>query len=114
MVLNLKFQSSGSDLCETCENFKAKMQTEKHNAIEYEQLKIQFENHKILAQNERQNYNNNINRSGNNSSVTHICYDWAQNVFIPYSPQQVSSIFFKSTFSVHLFGVCKTEGDQNH
>ena len=114
MVPNLKFQSPGSDLCETCENFKAKIQTEKHNANEYEQLKIQFENHKILAQNERQNYNNNINRSGNNSSVTHICYDWAQNVFIPYSPQQVGSIFFKSTFSVHLFGVCKTEGDQNH
>ncbi|EXX55226.1 hypothetical protein RirG_227250 [Rhizophagus irregularis DAOM 197198w] len=33
---------------------------------------------------------------------------------LPYSPQQVSSIYFKSAFSVHLFGVCKTEGGQNH
>jgi hypothetical protein len=33
---------------------------------------------------------------------------------MPYSPQQVGSIYFKSAFSVHLFGVCKTEGGQNH
>ncbi|GES88885.1 hypothetical protein GLOIN_2v1884495 [Rhizophagus clarus] len=40
-------------------------------------------------------------------------YMIAQNVTIPYSPQQVGSIYFKSTFAVHLFGVCKTEDGLN-
>jgi hypothetical protein len=53
MMPNLKFQTPGSDLCETCEKFKAKLQVEKHNADKYEQLKNEFENHKTLAQNER-------------------------------------------------------------
>ena len=36
----------------------------------------------------------------------HIAYDWAQNVQIPHSPQQIGSLFFKSPRKVHLFGVC--------
>ena len=111
---NLKFQSPGNNLYETCEEFKSKMQVIKNDADEYKKLKTEFENHKILAQNECQHYINNVNKSGSDSSVAHICYDWAQNVFIPYSPQQVGSFYFKSAFSVHLFGVCKTEGKQNH
>jgi hypothetical protein len=46
-------------------------------------------------------------------SIAHVCYNWAQNVTVPYSPQQVGSIYFKSAFAVHLFGVCKTEGGRN-
>ncbi|GES92067.1 hypothetical protein GLOIN_2v1838883 [Rhizophagus clarus] len=38
----------------------------------------------------------------------HIAYDWAQNMQIPYSPQQVGSLFFKSPRKMHLFGVCNT------
>ncbi|CAG8840055.1 39554_t:CDS:2, partial [Gigaspora margarita] len=33
-------------------------------------------------------------------------YKKAQNV--SYSPQQVGTIYFKSSFSVHIFGICKT------
>ena len=43
----------------------------------------------------------------------HICYDWAQNISIPYSPQQIGSIYFKSVYAVHLFGICKTR-QKNH
>ncbi|CAB4475856.1 unnamed protein product [Rhizophagus irregularis] len=63
---------------------------------------------------EHQHYNDNIEKSKNDLTIAHVCYDWAQNVFISYSPQQVGSIYFKSASSVHLFGVCKTEGGQNH
>lgn len=38
------------------------------------------------------------------------CYNWAQNITVPYSPQQVD---FKTAFAVHLFDVCKTEGGEN-
>ncbi|RIA93443.1 hypothetical protein C1645_819411 [Glomus cerebriforme] len=38
----------------------------------------------------------------------HIAYDWAQNVQVLYSPQQIGLIFFKSPRKVHIFGVCNT------
>ncbi|CAB5384960.1 unnamed protein product [Rhizophagus irregularis] len=114
MMPYLKFQAPASDLCEICEGFKAKIKVAKSDADEHEKVQIQYENHQKLAKLERQHYNDNIEKSKNDLTIAHVCYDWAQNVFIPYSPQQVGSIYFKSAFSVHLFGVCKTEGGQNH
>ena len=114
MIPHLKFQQPGSDLCETCEEFKAKLKVVKSDADEYEKVQVQYEDHQKAAKLERQHYNDNINKSKDDLTMAHVCYDWAQNVFIPYSPQQVGSIYFKSAFSVHLFGVCKTEGGQNH
>ncbi|CAB4494866.1 unnamed protein product [Rhizophagus irregularis] len=91
LIPNLKFQPSASDLCE----------------------KYQYEEHHKAADLERKHYNDNIEKSKQDLSIAHICYDWAQNVSIPYSPQQVGSIFFKTAYAVHLFGVCKTEGGEN-
>jgi hypothetical protein len=42
---------------------------------------------------------------------THICYDWAQNVSAPYSPQQVGPIYFKIPFKINVFGIC-TQNDK--
>ncbi|CAG8808864.1 26469_t:CDS:2, partial [Gigaspora margarita] len=39
----------------------------------------------------------------------HICYDWAQNVPVPYSPQQISTTYFKSALQAHIFGICISE-----
>src|SRR3954453_679486 len=110
MMSHLKFQSPASDLCEVCEEFKAKLKVAKSDADEYEKVKIQHENHQKIAKLEHQHYNDNIDKSKDDLTIAHVCYNWAQNVFIPYSSQQVGSIYFKSAFSVHLFGVCKTEG----
>ncbi|RIB03205.1 hypothetical protein C2G38_2225779 [Gigaspora rosea] len=49
---------------------------------------IEYDKHKVAANLERQHYNNNIEESKNNLDIIHICYDWAQNVSIPYSLQQ--------------------------
>ncbi|CAG8703104.1 5439_t:CDS:1, partial [Ambispora leptoticha] len=58
---------------------------------------------------ERQYYNKNIEISKQTRFNTmHICYDWAQNVLIPYSPWQPGGLFFKSPFNVHLFGITNT------
>ncbi|KAF0550183.1 chaperonin: PROVISIONAL [Gigaspora margarita] len=51
----------------------------------------------VAAVLEKQYYNNYIEESKNNLDITHICYNWAQNISIPYSPQQ-SSLYFKSPF----------------
>ena len=114
LASQIKFQTSASDLCETCEILKAELKIVKHDIDEYNKIKNQYELHIKAANLEREHYNKTINESKNNKSIAHICYDWAQNVSVPYSPQQVGTIYFKNTFSVHLFGVCKTEGGQNY
>ncbi|CAG8683342.1 3012_t:CDS:2, partial [Ambispora leptoticha] len=113
MIPHLKFQPPASDLCEVCETFKAKLVVAKSDIEEYNKIKTQYDQHCIAADRERQHYNDNINKSAKDLSIAHVCYDWAQCVSIPYSPQRVGAIYFKNPFSVHLFGVCKTEGGQN-
>jgi hypothetical protein len=113
LIPNLKFQSPASDLCDNCEMFKAKMAVAKSDIEDYEKIKKEYEEHHECANRERMHYNNNIEKSKTDPSFLHICYDWAQSVGIPYSPQQVGSIYFKTPFAVHVFGVCKT-GEKNH
>ena len=36
----------------------------------------------------------------------HISFDYAQNMLIPHSPQQVGPIYFKTPRKCHLFGIC--------
>src|SRR6266536_1749654 len=63
MIPYLKFQAPASDLCEICEEFKAKMKVAKSDADEYEKVQIQYENHQKLAKLEYQHYNDNIDKS---------------------------------------------------
>ena len=111
-VPNIKFQLPGSDLCEVCEDFRKQIQTSKNNYDEFIIIKTEYEEHQNNADLERNHYNNNIRNSKIDKSTIHICYDWAQHISIPYSPQQVGSIYFKSAYAIHLFGICKT-GEEN-
>uniref|UniRef100_U9UWU0 Uncharacterized protein n=1 Tax=Rhizophagus irregularis (strain DAOM 181602 / DAOM 197198 / MUCL 43194) TaxID=747089 RepID=U9UWU0_RHIID len=79
LMPSLQFMSPKSDLCDTCEAMKLEIQY-----ITEHEKKYHFE------------------------ESAHITYDWAQNVHVPYFPQQVGSLFFKSPRKVHLFGVCNT------
>lgn len=82
-------------------------------------------NHLKCTQQERDYYNSNIacaikdsknnpNPSGSQTlyktfkEVAHIAYDWIQNVQIPYFSQQIGPLFFKSSWKVHIFGICNT------
>jgi hypothetical protein len=124
LIPSLQFMSPKSDLCETCELMKLDIQyiTEHEKKLE---ITEKYLNHLNRAKQERDYYNDNIKcavedgkRNPNTSGFqilfksfegsAHIAYDWAQNVQVPYSPQQIGSIFFKSPRKVHLFGVCNT------
>src|SRR6266542_3469907 len=85
-ILNLKFQSLGSDFCEICETFRKQMQISKSNIDEFKKIKLEYEKHHDAVNLKRQHYNNNIKKSKNDSSTIHICYDWAQSISILYSP----------------------------
>ncbi len=84
------------------------MQISKSNIDEFKKVKLEYEEYRDAANLERQHYNNNIKKSKNDSSIIHICYDQAQSISIPYLPQQVGSIYFKSAFVVNLFGIYRT------
>ncbi|KAF0386965.1 chaperonin: PROVISIONAL [Gigaspora margarita] len=124
LIPSLQFMSPKSDLCETCEMMKMDIQyaTQHERKLELTENYLAHLNH---AQKERNYYNNNIVNvveDGKRNQITvesqvsfktfegiaHITYNWAQNVQIPYSPQQVGTLYFKSPQKVHLFGVCNT------
>ncbi|CAG8674390.1 23233_t:CDS:2, partial [Racocetra persica] len=63
VIPHLKFQLPASDLCEVCKSFKAKLLVVKSNKNEYDQIKVQYNQHREAANQERQYYNNNINKS---------------------------------------------------
>jgi len=84
------------------------MQISKSNIDKFKKVKLEYEEHHDAANLERQYYNNIIKKSKNDLSTIHIYYDWAQSISIPYSLQQVRSIYFKSAFVVNLFGICRT------
>jgi hypothetical protein len=113
---HVKFLNSSSDLCEICENFRLKLFKLKSLNEEDEEIDLQFkfDDHLAAADCERQHYNKIIEKSKNDLTVTHICYDYAQSVSAPYSPQQVGSIYFKSPFAIQLFGCTKTDGGNNY
>ena len=73
MIPHLKFQQPGSDLCETCEEFKAKLKVVKSDADEYEKVQVQYEDHQKAAKLERQHYNDNINKSKDDLTMAHVC-----------------------------------------
>ena len=98
----------GTDLCDTCEMLKKNIQYAK-DIDEKNKVAFNLKNHKNEAEKERQYYNNNITTSNTSKEIAHICYDWAQNVPIPFSPQQAGQIYFKTAFAVHIFGVCSTK-----
>ncbi|CAG8783717.1 22261_t:CDS:2, partial [Racocetra persica] len=65
-IPHLKFQSPASDLCEVCETFKAKLLVAKSNKDEYDQIKVQYDQHYEATNRKRQHYNNNINENAKN------------------------------------------------
>ncbi|CAG8600851.1 9472_t:CDS:2 [Gigaspora margarita] len=93
LMPSLQFMSSKTDLCE--------LQKERN-----------YYNANIINAVEDSKHNPNVVGSQilfkSFSSSAYIAYDWAQNVQIPYSLQQIGALFFKSLRKVHLFSVCNT------
>jgi hypothetical protein len=109
----IKFQTPGTDLCDTCEAFKRDIRFT-NDDDEKENIELECRKHQTNAERERRHYNKIIEKSKNDPTITHICYDWAQSVAAPFSSQQPGSIYFKSPFIVFLFGVCKTDDGKNN
>ncbi|KAF0386053.1 chaperonin: PROVISIONAL [Gigaspora margarita] len=103
----IKFMTPGTDLCETCETLKAEIRSANYNEKK-ELIQKRLDDHKQKAKIKQEYYHNNILTSTILPDTMHICYDWAQNVPVPYSPQQIGMIYFKSALQAYIFGICNT------
>ena len=114
--------SPRTDLCDTCQHFRNGLQYNARKEEEAKDLLKNFKEHLVKAKTERNYYNKNTKLAeqqrklvDDNYAVTadycsidataHYSYDWAQNVHVPHSDQQVSKIYYLSPRKVHLFGI---------
>ena len=111
-----------SDLCDTCQqNNNLIMKSVNCSEAEKSAQLIKQEQHLALAKECRDYYKQQCELSSQYwNSLTdeqkqsqdlldgtlHISFDYAQNVLIPHSPQQVGPIYFKTPRKCHIFGIC--------
>jgi len=121
----IQIMSPRTDLCDTCQHFRNGLQYNARKEEEARDLLKKFKEHLVKAKLERNYYNKNTKLAeeqrklvDDNYAVTggkadycsvdataHYSYDWAQNVHVPHSDQQVSKIYYLSPRKVHLFGI---------
>ncbi|CAG8826681.1 12269_t:CDS:2 [Gigaspora margarita] len=92
----------GTDLYEICKILKAKIRSANYHK-EKKLIQKKLDDHKQKAEIERKYYHNNILTSTILSNTAYICYDWAQNVPVPYSSQQIGTSYFKLALQAHIF-----------
>ena len=111
-----------SDLCDTCQqNNNLIMKSVNCSEAEKSAQLIKQEQHLALAKECRDYYKqqcedssiywNSLAEEQKKSQdlldgTLHISFDYAQNVLIPHSPQQVGPIYFKTPRKCHIFGIC--------
>ena len=124
-IPGVRIQKPRTDLCATCKNDTVSLQKlrslddEARTALLQSSLK-----HLELAAGQREHYKTAISQALNaipkechfgqavdESVVQHLSFDFAQQVFIPNSSQQVGPLYFLVPYKVALFGVmCEPMG----
>src|SRR5438270_11759017 len=119
----IQIMSPRTDLCDTCQHLRNDLQFKARKEEEAQDLLRKYKEHLAKAKLERNYYNKNtklaeeqrklIKHSLTNAktqycsidATAHYSYDWAQNVHVPHSDQQIGKVYYLSARKVHLFGV---------
>ena len=97
--------------CDVCKCYR----TDIHRAVtedEKKALLTDFSQHLEDTQKERDAYLAAIEKSKQeptsspNPEFTHLTFDFAQQVFLPYHARQVGPLFYKVPMRVQIFGIC--------
>ena len=102
---HIVFMTPRSDVCKLCEDHRSSIQ-EAVTEGEKKQKLTEFSQHLDNAQKERAAYLAAIEKAKVSSSATgdkkfsHVTFDFAQQVFIPYHARQVGPLFYKVPFRV--------------
>ena len=120
-VPHIIFMTPRTDVCQRCENFRISIQ----RAVSEEckkTLLAEFSMHLEVAQKERDTYLLAIKKSkeaaasaSEKNSIptfTHITFDFAQQVFLPYHARQVGPLYYKVPMRVQIFGICDSQPHQ--
>ena len=114
-----------TDLCDTCQQLRNDLQFKAHKEEEAQDLLKRYKEHLAKAKLERNYYNKNTKLAEEQrklvdqnysilkgkapfcgiDAVAHYSYDWAQNVHVPHSDQQIGKVYYLSARKVHLFGI---------
>lgn len=104
-----------TDLCDTCQQMSHSISLTANLPDEEKASKIkEFCNHLELAKAERKVYNEQCkschdqlpNDASGSIEEMHYSFDYAQQVHYPSSPQQPSSLYFKTARKCAVFGIC--------
>ena len=119
----IQIMSPRTDLCDTCQHFRNGLQYNAHQEEKAKDLLKKFKDHLAKAKLERNYYNKNTKLAEEQrklvaqnyiqgttqycsiDATAHYNYDWAQNVHVPHSDQQVGKIYYLNCRKVHLFGI---------
>ena len=118
---HIVFMTPRTDVCQKCENFRVAIK-QAVSEDEKKQLLSDFSAHLEVAQKERDEYLAAIKKSKEAASAasetnsipafTHLTFDFAQQVFLPYHARQVGPIYYKVPMRVQIFGICNSEPHQ--
>ncbi len=50
-----------------------------------------------------------VQENNSASTFTHITFDFAQQVFLPYHARQVGPLYYKVPMRVQIFGICDSQ-----
>ena len=116
-VPHIVFMTPRTDVCQYCENYRIAIQ-QAVTEDDKKKLLAEFSEHLEVAQKERDCYLASIKNSkeacaaageGNNASFTHLTFDFAQQVFLPYHARQVGPLYYKVPMQVQIFGICDSQ-----
>jgi hypothetical protein len=121
----IQIMSPRTDLCDTCQHLRNDLQFKARKEEEARDLLKKYKEHLAKAKLERNYYNKNTKLAEEHrklidqnysavedripycstDAVAHYSYDWAQNVHVPHSDQQIGKVYYLSARKVHLFGI---------
>ncbi len=116
-VPHIVFMTPRTDVCQSCENYRVAIQRAVTEA-DKKRLLGEFSAHLELAQKERDAYLLAIKKSkessaaageGNTPTFSHLTFDFAQQVFLPYHARQVGPLYYKVPMRVQIFGICDSQ-----
>ncbi|XP_053379714.1 uncharacterized protein LOC123532084 [Mercenaria mercenaria] len=102
-VPHIRIAGPREDVCARCEKLRqhvmdARTEPEKLEAT------TELRDHILVAQNERELYNECIKKCKEDPDYTHYTFDFSQNVALPHRSRQIGPLFFLTLRKVQLFG----------
>jgi hypothetical protein len=121
----IQIMSPRTDLCDTCQQLRNDLQFKARKEEEARDLLKKYKEHLAKAKLERNYYNKNTKLAEEHrklidqnysavedripycstDAVAHYSYDWAQDLHVPHSDQQIGKVYYLSARKVHLFGI---------